>query len=388
MAVLVSLFVFLVQPVFRVRFFILPVDEIGPLVHYPHHYLWSQSRHSTKRLSLDIAVFKPGVFVANHTLLRKWSDILTVKSGVVWWKTSALLYKLKLYRFIVRKDADFPFELPLLPSRSFPYLTSLSKEENTRAHHDLLSAGFDSDKPFVTLVVRDPSYKQVFRRTPLLIDTKEDYRNQDIADFIMLPEVLEREGLRAVRMGARVERPFPIESEQVFDYATSGIRTELTDLYLMNNCKLCISTGLGLDGVSAIAGIPRVLINFFPYTETANAQEWELVLPVRIFDTAMNRELTFEESLARPSILHFRGSEELAAEGLVLVRARKDEIPITIEEALLRLDGKLSMSDSDLVNQKRYWEVLARDASLWRLTATPRPMVSPSFLRRYAAWLW
>jgi len=387
MALILGVVILLITPIVRIRFFIFPVDEIGPLIHYPHHYLWNRSKLQTRRRMVDICVYKPGLFVCNQKLLSQWSQILPITENNVLWKTAAIFDRLNLRRHLIRKHTDYPYCLPLLPSRSFPFLTPLTAEEVARADEKLRLVGFDSKKPYVAIVVRDAAYKEEFRRVPLPIDKKEEYRNNDIDDFGELSKVLTQFQYGGVRMGAKVKKAFPAGSSCVFDYAKSGIRDETTDLYLMRNCTLCVTTGLGLDGVSFISGVPRVLINFFPYAETANAYEWELVLPVRILDRTSGRVLTLKESLLRPSIRHFRGSEEMSAESLSIIRARPEEIAATVEEALLRINGQLVIGDSDVVLQNKYWELLGETLANGPLEKTPRPLISPSFLRRHREWL-
>ncbi|MFM6174095.1 MAG: TIGR04372 family glycosyltransferase, partial [Sphaerospermopsis kisseleviana] len=136
-------------------------------------------------------------------------------------------------------------------------------------------------EPFVCLIVRDGSYKATFRREPLIHDVKEAYRNQRIADFEECALVAHEFGTKLVRMGVRVEEGFPGNYESVVDYATSGKRTEATDLFLLSTCILCISTSVGSDSVCGVAGIPRLIVNVVPYLVTANTYEWDVVLPVR-----------------------------------------------------------------------------------------------------------
>ena len=68
-AFVVAVTLWIVSPLYKVKFHVLPVDEVGPLIKYPHHFLWYSERLKSSRRSAVIWVYKRGIFIANHLLI-------------------------------------------------------------------------------------------------------------------------------------------------------------------------------------------------------------------------------------------------------------------------------------------------------------------------------
>jgi len=383
---LLAVLVILVSPIRRYRFYVLPVDEIGPLIQYPHIYTWTQTQLPASR-NRDVFVYRPDTFVANKLLLSKWCSLLTITKSRTIWVILSIFTRLNLKRHLVRNGIDHPSAIARYPARTSRYLVPLTESERAAATKNLSEVGLVPQEPFVCLIVRDGSYKATFRREPLMHDVKEAYRNQRIADFEECALVAHEFGTKLVRMGVRVEEGFPGNYESVVDYATSGKRTEATDLFLLSTCILCISTSVGSDSVCGVAGIPRLIVNIVPYLVTANTYEWDVVLPVRFRNRKTQHEMSLLETLQYPSVRHFRGSEELEADGLEIVRATPSEIADAMRDAFRRLNRieSLTAHDSDL--QTRYWDLIEKNLDLSDFDGCPRPVVAPSYLRLHADWL-
>ena len=381
--------IILVSPLIRFRFHVLPVDEIGPLFGDPHFYLWNKTRKVGSRSRVhDVFVFHPDMFVSNQLVVKKWKSKLCVTDSSVVVKTQAIFFKLKIFRHLVRKGIDYPDRFSDLPSRSFKVEIPLDAEEERSAIANLKSLGFDAERKFVALIVRDGAYKARYRRAPLPTDVKEAYRNHLIGDFAMLPEISERNGVHMVRMGVAVEEKFSTSNNTLFDYASTGARDEVTDLFLLTRCELAVSTSVGLDTVCAIAGIPRLAVNIAPYRVLASFYPWETVLPVRYRLKGTLGTLGLGESLKLDSVQNFRGSEELQRQGLEIVRATPQDLAEAYGDALARAQTGDHLSAADETLQREFWKVLERSLNLRPSTSHPRPRVAPSFLRRYSEWLY
>jgi len=383
---LLAVLVILVSPIRRYRFYVLPVDEIGPLIQYPHIYTWTQTQLPASR-NRDVFVYRPDTFVANSLLLSKWCSLLTVTKSRTIWVILSIFTRLNLKRHLVRNGIDHPSAIARYPARASRYLVPLTESERAAATKNLSEVGLVPQEPFVCLIVRDGSYKATFRREPLIHDVKEAYRNQRIGDFEQCADVATEFDVKLVRMGVRVEQRFPGNYESVIDYAASGRRDEVTDLFLLSNCSLCVSTSVGSDSVCGIAGIPRLMMNIVPYHVTANAYAWDTILPVRFRLRKTHVELSLQETLQYRSVKNFRGSEELEVDGLEIIRATPSEIADAMRDALRRLNQVENLTSRDADLQTRYWNLIEKNFDLSELDDCPRPVVAPSYLKLHADWL-
>lgn len=378
----VAIGIILLYPVRRYRLGVFPVDEIGPLTRNPHHYMWDRARGRSKA-STDLWVFRPGTFVSNTFLVNKWRQTINVKEGWFYWYLSRFVLTIGGQRHTItinKRWSEFP-------SRDYEFMTRLDEAQSTEASTQLEQIGIARGADFVTLCVRDSSYKKVFRREPLLVDMKESYRNNDISDFKQMAQVVAASGVSVVRMGAAVQEPFLADASGVIDYALSGRRTELLDVYLMSNCRLCVSTSLGVDQLSAMSGRPRCIINLFPYKTTASFYSWDTVTVQRLRHRESGLEISLRESLELLTSRRFRGTNTLDDAGLSLIRLTPTEIRDVVLEALTEGPEHRVLSQSEQELQNQYWETLYQFYGNIRVPTPKRPRISPTLLRKYEWWL-
>lgn len=378
----VAIGIILLYPVRRYRLGVFPLDEIGPLARNPHHYVWDKFGARPKTTS-DWWVFRPDIFVSNAFVVDRWRQTINIKEGWFYWYLSKIVLTIGGHRHAIaikKRWSDFP-------SRDHEFMIRLDEVQSKEAWTLLEQIGIVPGVDFITLCVRDSSYKKVFRREPLLADVKESYRNNDISDFTEMAEVVSASGVSVVRMGAAVQEPFRVDVSGVIDYATSGRRSEMLDVHLMSNCKLCVSTSLGVDQLSAMSGRPRCIINLFPYKTTASFYSWDTVTVQRLRNRESGLELSLRESLDLLTSRQFRGMGTLDDAGVSLIRLTPEEIREVVIEALNEGPDHQVLSRSDQNLQDRYWEILYSFYGSNRVPPALRPRISPNFLRKHERWL-
>jgi len=382
-ASLVALVVLLVSPIRRFRFAIMPVDEIGPLARNPHHYLW-QRAHKTAHVSTrDIWVCKPTTFVCNELVLNKWRQHLSIKRSWLSW------YVFRFVTFVSPRRHTFTFERrwSKLPSRSYPFILSLSSDEQVQFRRETMALGLKNDVPHVVFCVRDDAYKQTERREPLAYDSRESYRNHDIDDFREAALAVVADGAFVLRMGVKVRKSFKLGSAGVIDYATSGLRTELSDLGLLSTAKLCVSTSLGIDQIAGLSGVSRCVVNFFPTQNVVSFYPWDTLIFQRIRERRTGRELSLRESLDFLANYPFTQTADLDSNGLELIRNTPSEIREAVVEALRRDASFIELPKADTERQSRFWEILADATGDRSFGIEMRPRIGVSFLKRYESIL-
>lgn len=378
----VAIGIILLYPVRRFRLGVFPLDEIGPLARNPHHYVWDRLGGRSEA-TCDLWVFRPGTFVSNKFVVDKWRQTITIKEGWFYWYLSRLVLTIggPRHAIVVKKRwSEFP-------SRNHEFMIQLNDVQSMEASTQLEQIGITPEVDFITLCVRDSSYKKVFRREPLLDDVKESYRNHDISDFREMAEAVAASGVLVVRMGAAVQEPFTTEVSGVIDYPLSGKRTEMLDVHLMSNCRLCVSTSLGVDQLSAMSGRPRCIINLFPYKTTASFYSWDTVTVQRLRYVMSGQELSLRASLELLTSQEFRGMGTLDDAGVSLIRLAPEEIREVVMEALNEGPDLQVLSRSDQNLQDRYWEILYSFYGRNRVPPALRPRISPNFLRKHERWL-
>jgi putative glycosyltransferase (TIGR04372 family) len=332
-------------------------------------------------------VYKRGTFIANHLLLEKWKEHIRISDSRILWQVNVIVEKLGFSSFTLQIGRDYPVGFPELPAREYEFLVPLTDSEVMSAEAQLTAMPVSLDSGFVTLTVRDAAYKRKHRITPLQSDVKEAYRNNNIEDFMVLCGEARRAGLSLIRMGQTVEQKFDSEDQSCFDYASSGLRTELLDHYLMTHCQLCVTTSLGFDAIPGMAGIPRLVVNVVPYFVLSDHYAWDVVVPVRFSDSSAGRELTLSETLERRSIRAFRGSEELAKDGLTIIHMTSIELAEAFRDSLSFQVGKEALTRDDQELQASFWNTLAGTIPIGHRPLDARPLVAPSYLRRHQQWL-
>jgi len=262
-ALLVALLIIIVSPLVRIRFRVLPIDEIGPLAFHPNHYLWGTKPTSRTR---DYWIAKPGTFVCNQLVLEKSISHLRFRQSWFFWF---------VFRFTELIGGQ-RFSIPLLKERKWfnprnhRNCLALTNAEMQELKEWAATASLDLNKPFATFVIRDELYKQNYRVTKNFRDVKENYRNHDSDYFGDAARAIVSAGGTVVRMGVLTKKPLLPGVAGVMDYSHSGLRSELADLGIMAHARLCVSTATGFDAVSDAFGVRKCVIGLFPYFSMAN----------------------------------------------------------------------------------------------------------------------
>lgn len=365
----------------RVGYRVLPVDEIGPLVLEPHHYLWSLKNNVANRRVQWIV--KPGTFVCNHLVLDKWRSHIQVKESWIAWYSFRLVSLIVGTKYYVDVDR---YQYSFDPRRERCYLT-LTSEESSELNTVLSELGIELHRPIVAFTIRDETYKLHFGRRAGISDSKETYRNQDIESYELAATQVVAAGHQVVRMGVRVTDKFLSDQAGVIDYATSGRRSEVVDLGLASITELCVTSSLGFDQVFSTFGKRKCAIGLFHYSSAQLFYPWDVLSFRRLRETGSARELTLAESLRVPRIRDFRGDIDLAVSGLELVPPSHSEIAAYVLEALGSEPRYDELSDAEKEVQAQFWSILQEALpSVRPLPIEQRPRISLQFARTYDWW--
>ena len=366
----------------RVRFRVLPADEIGPLTLEPHHYLWSLRSQSVSQR--DRWVIKPGTFVCNQLVLDKWRSFLRIEQSWIAWYTFRLLSLIGGEKYYLDVDR---YHFAFNPRLERCYLSLTPREW---ADFEQLCSGLrvDLERPIVAFAIRDSQYKFDVGLRSGLLDDKESYRNHDIASYELAATKTVEAGFQVVRVGARVAREFPPGNPGVTDYATSGQRSEIGDLGFASVSALCVTSSLGLDQLYSTFGKRKCAIGLFHYQSAQLFYPWDLLTFRRLRESHSGRELNLSESLSVPQIRNFRGDQDFVDSGLELIPNTPSEIAQYVAEALDAEPSYHTLSDAEKEVQARFWKILERELPAVRhLPIERRARISLRFAEEYDWWI-
>ena len=233
----------------------------------------------------------------------------------------------------------------------FPPHLTFSPEEEARGKAGLAAMGIAPGTPFVCLIVRDSAYLEAH-----LPGTWEyhDYRDSDIANYVLAAEELARRGNYVVRMGARVREAMSTANSKIIDYATNGVRTDFMDIYLGAKCAFCISSVTGFDNIPTIFRRPIVYVNQVPLGYLSTFRARDVSIAKHHFDLQSDRELGLTEILSRQAAFCTRALE-YETKGIRVVQNTPEEIRDIVVEMAERLNDTWRPQGDDAELQDRFW---------------------------------
>jgi len=171
----------------------------------------------------------------------------------------------------------------------------LSRNERREALRALESLGVNVDRPYVALIVRDERYFGVLGKK--LSDGR--MRNRSIADFVPMVKSLADLGVQVVRLGHHVASELGVQHPLVFDYATSGHRSELLDIFIPLTATASISTLTGPDALALVGRRPVLYVDIALYAQVFHATSCSTWVPARLQDEKDGRLLDLSEAFLR-----------------------------------------------------------------------------------------
>lgn len=284
---------------------------------------------------LDIWTFGRKQNQANRHLVKMW------KRQVVW---------LPSFIIDVLLRSDRLFGKRVLSEYRFSTLVSVDKYlDSSRSHLRFLDKeikwaskmfedlGFSRDTPFVCVIARNQP------------NSDHALRNRHIRDFECSVLELVSRGIGVIRMGSINGVPLAIEHPLVCDYANSGKRTELLDLYLLANCKFAISTLSGPDATCLAFRRPVLYVDIANYSLCFTGTALATWVPGVIVDTNTNKKLSLREVFDSGAGWFWRDSQ-FHERGLDVVRSSPEEIRDYTIDMLNWVDSGESTVDKERQN--------------------------------------
>lgn len=380
----------LLSPLVGIRFNPLDSYRIGHFVQGPDEYLCARDAglNSPSCLHLDIAFFTTGV-IPNVQVAKMWSRVFRI--GPSWLLRRAYRVNHFLPGSAKRDASTLACPPPLRRKvanifQVMPSYLRFNDDEESRGQEGLRAMGIPGGCQFVCLHNRDASYVPTIDCD--VDDTVNDYRNSTIGNYQLAAEALARRGYFVVRMGAAVASPLRSSSPYIIDYATSGLRTDFMDVYLVSKCFFFLASNSGLQALAIALRRPVATVNHAPVGHTTGARDM-LCLAKHYLLLSEMRYLSLREVFSR-NVHYLFLSHEYEKAGLRLVENTPEEIRDLAVEMVERLTGvwRADPMDDDMQQRLVHIFMQAKDAGAQRYLYGPFPArYGAQFLRDNPGWL-
>ena len=291
-------------------------------------------------------VWTAGLPIANNLILNLWRPLFTV--GPRW-----ILQPVDMWNHKIPGGTKTQVPWRKAPnqlnqhndlhgalSRTAPHLPI------TNDHFDSASKiladirpGFDIRQPYVCIHVRDDGYFKEHQPH----NRDDETRNANIADYESAISFLVSKGIHVVRMGAVVQNSLALRHDYIWDYASDGSRSELLDLVLPARCMFFISTLSGPDKIAQLFRRPVLFTNLAPLKNISLWMTDSLITPKRL----RNNEGQFLDwSTVFSTDTFTLNQTQLAKRGVQLISNSSQEIRMSVDEMLARLNHDYSTSTS------------------------------------------
>ena len=245
-----------IRPFVLVRFGTMRSERIGHFAADAEAYLCALDREKPDRRIIDIiCCLEP---VCNRHLRAMWARIIRITPGASLWgildRGCQIMTRGDSHHIqLSGRSKDYRLFPVSEPHLSFTY------EEHQRGLELLEQLGIPSGASWVCIHNRDSAYldKALDGRW-----SYHDYRDFSALTMISAAEELNNRGYYVVRMGSVVAERLISNNTMVIDYASSALRSDFADIYLLANCSAYLGSDSGVYSVALIFRKPIVLINF------------------------------------------------------------------------------------------------------------------------------
>jgi len=370
---LILIIVRLIRPLKLIRFGNLYSERIGHFAANNELYMCERDHGMQPRNSLDIfGYLKP---VCNNQLLKMWKRVLPVKISRIayylWWMNNIIPGGDE--HIIRTASGDRDIHGLYEKSRVHLYFT---REEEAEAQAGLRKMGIKDGTPFVCLVVRDPAY--IEKHYSGRDFSYHSYRNCDIQDYRDVAEMLVDRGFTVIRMGSVVKEAMQTHNPRIIEYACSGFRTELLDIYLLAKCFFYIDGGSGIQAIPLIFRRPIVYTGYVPVEFMASWNSKSMIIFKKHWLKNERRLMTFRE-IIESGAGRYLYAQQYEEHGIQLIENTPEEITAVTMEMYERLQETWQTTEEDKELQRRFWSLIKSS----KINRVVRSRVGTEFLRQH-----
>ena len=371
------------RPLLLIRFGVFVADRIGVFAPTAQGYLLKHQREITRPRTADfIGVLGP---ISNLQLFRMLTRQIRVLPGAWLW----LLFD-RGCQFWTRSSLHHGgtlFSLNHFPQfLNYPPFLHFTSSEKLAGENLLQALGVTSDAPWVCIHNRDAEYLNTkVAASKFNPDNSWEYHNyRDFSAKSMLSaaEELTKRGYFILRMGAVVAEPLISTNPKIVDYASTPLRSDFGDIFLLANSAAYLGSDSGIATVPMIFCRPVIYINWpLSFVNILTFQGPLIFITKHLYHRATKRHLGIREVF--DGKLLFASEARLYEEAGVDV---EDNTPEEICDLAIELDEKLrgtwrpQAQDEQL--QRQFWDIFRHHCPPEHVGSV-QPRIGAAFLRQH-----
>ncbi|OGT25433.1 MAG: hypothetical protein A3I77_03820 [Gammaproteobacteria bacterium RIFCSPLOWO2_02_FULL_42_14] len=361
----IAIFAAVIFPFYKIKLVALFSDRIGHYALNTELALCTiESEFSKKKCRYLFYAKLNSVPICNSQLHLMWKRVIFVLPFPVIAEQVDTILKFLLGRtykydtikctFEPTSGANDPKGLLKKTSMHLKFLPS----EIKKGEQSLVDLGLSLDAKIVCLMVRDSAYLNTY--FPGNDWSYHNFRDVDVSTFKSAALYLAEKGYCVVRMGKAVAKKFDVLHDRIIDYATSHLRCDFLDIFLLSRCTFFISTVTGLDCVSQIFRRPGVFTNVVLPGELLPWYPNKLFIPKKIRNRITNEFLPFCEyyELINQSNGKLPVMELLKKYHLEVIQNTEEEILEIIKEMEIDMNTPIleHIDENTKKLQKSFWD--------------------------------
>lgn len=386
----IAIIVILLRPWVLIRFGTLISSRIGHFAADTEAYASERRSRLNQKVVDVIACPRP---VCNRQLEIMWKRTLPITpngtgtvvallEGSCRLLTRSVMHSVKLYN----RASEYRLFVETEPSVSF------TKEEECYGKQLVLKLGLPADAEWICIHNRDSKYLDATLGGRW---SYHDYRDYDIESMRAAAEELTERGYYVLRVGSIVEDSLNSSNPRIIDYATSELRSDFLDIYLLSKAKFFLGGDSGIWAVPGIFRRPLAMTNFTYLAHFYETDSPWLFIPKRLRDSRTGSFLTLRETLSA-GLGDATETITFSKAGVELINSSSAEIADLAIEIDDRLRGVWQVDKTAEELQGRFWSILDKHAQglsqsgqRWgtRDKADRRARIGTEFLRRHPDFL-
>lgn len=352
LALPILFFIRVVSPIVQIRLHPIDLSRMGHICNI-ESYLCEKKENKKKIFYLDLHFYKPN-FSAKKKICNKQLDIMVRR--LLFILPTFLIYPLWLTNNLLPNKNKYlvkPFHSDMDPKGLFDKYEkhfSFTTKEKIKGEKLLKQIGINDHLNFVCLNVRDSKYLQ--NNFPKYDSSYHNYRNWNIKSFKKGIDFLISKKIYVVRVGKTSREKLVLSSKYYIDISDK-IDNDFLDVYLGANCKFCISTQSGFDGVPYIFRRPIAYITV-PISNFHTSSKRFLVM-TKIHKDIYGKNLNIKEIFQKKAY-HIYSSQFFNELGIELSEPSQDEIELFIKDMVEYIENNFEVKKNKNM-QVKFWKI-------------------------------
>lgn len=242
-----------------------------------------------------------------------------------------------------------------------PEKLAFTSAEEQEGRNLVRALGIPADSSWVCIHNRDSKFLAsslpAIKFAPNSSWAFHSYRDFNVRCLSVAAEELADRGYYVLRMGAAVEEGFVSTDPRIIDYASTALRSDFADIYLLANCAAYLGSDSGIFAIPLVFGKPTFLVNFpLAYCPQMTCTNSDPFIPKHLWHPETQHFLALREVFELK--LLFAGETRIYDEaGVELICNTPEEIRDLAVELDERLKGIWSPDAEDERLQTRFWEI-------------------------------